>query len=185
MPHPMIRNLMVPCLLLAASGCADSDGRLLELSRHSLDTQASQNSQQAAQSQAVADATRELLSSQQAASERQHALQQQLHSERQQLDDRRDELDHERRELDAARIREPLIAEALLTIASWSLAAIPLILCWLLLCRRDETAVEPLVTELLLEELTAEPSRRLFPKLPPSLPDHTPQNQNLLPPNPE
>lgn len=185
MPHPMIRSLFVLCVLLVSPGCADSDERLLELSRHSLDTQASQNSQQAAQSQAVADATRELLSSQQAASERQHALQQQLYSERQQLDDRRDELDQERRELDAARIREPLIAEALLTIASWSLAAIPLILCWILLRRMDEAPVEPLITELLLEELTAEPFQRLFPKLPPSLPDDTPQPPNLLPPNPE
>ena len=181
----MIRSLFFVYLLLAASGCADSDGRLLELSRHSLDTQASQNSQQAAQSQAVADATRELLSSQKAATEQQQAVQQQLHSERQQLNDRRNELDHERRELDAARIREPLIAEALLTIVSWSLAAIPLILCWLLLLRRNEAPVEPLVTELLLEELTAEPSQRLFPKLPPSLPDDTPQPPNLLPPNPE
>ena len=59
MPHPTIRSLFFVYLLLAASGCADSDERLLELSRHSLDTQASQNSQQAAQSQAVADATRE------------------------------------------------------------------------------------------------------------------------------
>lgn len=185
MPHPMIRSLLIASFLLAMSSCTPSDERLLELSRHSLDTQASQNSQQAEQSQAVAEATRELLASQQAATAQQQAVQQQLHSERQQLNDRREALDDERRELDAARIREPLVAEALLTIASWTLAAIPLFLCWLLLRRRDEIPVEPLVTELLLEELTADPPQRRFPKLPPSLPNDTPQPPHLLPPNPE
>ncbi|MCA9095631.1 MAG: hypothetical protein KDA68_19260 [Planctomycetaceae bacterium] len=173
MSHPMIRKLFVPCLLLATSSCADPDQRLLELSRRSLHTQASQNAQQAEQSQAVAEATRELLSSQKSATDQQHALQQQLHSERQQLNARRETLDDERRKLDVARIREPLIAEALLTITSWSLAAIPLILCWLLLRRREEVPVEPLMTELLLEELTVEQSRRLPQQQPPSLPDDT------------
>lgn len=181
MPHPMIRNLCV-CSLLATSSCSPPDERLLELSRHSLDTQASQNSQQAEQSRVVAEATQELLASQKLSSQQQQSLQQHLHEERQHLDQRRESLDQERRDLEDARVRDPLVAEALLTIASWSLAAIPLILCWFLMRRTDDVPVDPLVAELLLEELTSEQPRLFSRQAPPSLPD-PPRPAHLPPPS--
>ena len=170
MPHPTINSLFV-CSLLATSSCGQPDERLLELSRHSLDTQAHQNSQQAEQSRVVAEATRELLVTQQAAAAQQQTRQQQLHEERQHLDQRRETLDRESRELDDARIRDPLVAEALLTISSWGLAALPLILCWLLLRRQSEPPVEPLMAELLLQELTSGPPQAFpAPATPPAIP---------------
>lgn len=166
MSHPATRNLFV-CSLLAVSSCTESDQRLLDLSRQSLETQSRQNEQQARQSAAVAGATRDLLRSQNDAQARQHDREQQLLAERQTLQQERKSLDQERQELIDARIREPLIAEALLTVVSWLLAAFPLFLCWLLLRRTPDLPVapesDPLVTDLLLEELTAE-TPRLFPR---------------------
>jgi hypothetical protein len=134
-------------------GC-DSDQRVVELSRESLNRQAEQNAQMARQSQAVTETTHELIKAESSVQSEASQLQQQLHTERSALDQQRQDLEGERRSLASERQRDPIIAETIKGVAIVAAAALPLVVCWylarsLFLSTSDDfTAAEILIEQL-------------------------------------
>jgi len=138
---------------LTCLGC-DSDHRVVELSRESLNRQAEQNAQMARQSQAVTETTQQLIKAESSVQNDANQLQQELHVERSALDQQRQDLEKERRSLAAEREREPIIAETIKGIALVVAAALPLVVCWYLVrslflsTNDDSTAAEILIEQL-------------------------------------
>jgi hypothetical protein len=137
-------------------GC-DSDPRVVEVSRESLNRQAEQNSQMARQSEAVTETTQQLIKAEATVQSGANQLQQQLHDERSALDQRRQDLDNERRSLAAERQRDPIIAESIKGVALVVAAALPLVVCWYLLKSLFlSSSEEALATEVLIEQLATQ-----------------------------
>jgi hypothetical protein len=136
------------------SGGCESDQRLMDLSRESLNRQAEQNEQIARQGQAVTDTTQQLIKAESAVQSEATVLEQQLHAERSALDRQREGLENERRELADDRRRDPMIAESIKGLTVLVAAALPLVICWYLArslflsAGEDATAVEVLIDQL-------------------------------------
>ncbi len=157
-----LRRLKRPLLLAAIvvsvihPGC-DSDQRVVELSRESLNRQAEQNAQLARQSQAVTETTHELIKAESSVQSDANQLQQELHTERSTLDQQRQDLENERRSLAAERQRDPIIAETIKGLAIVIAAALPLVVCWYLVrslflsTSEDFTAAEILIEQLAMQ----------------------------------
>jgi hypothetical protein len=147
LPHTAI---MVIAIFL---GC-DSDQRVVEVSRESLNRQAEQNAQMAGQSQAVTETTHELIKAESTVQTDANHLQQQLHTERTALNQQRQDLENERRSLAAERQRDPIIAETIKGLAIVVAAALPLVVCLYLVrslflsTSEDSTAAEILIEQL-------------------------------------
>jgi hypothetical protein len=153
-----LRRLSRPLLLAAMvvsviqPGC-DSDHRVVEISRESLNRQAEQNAQMAKQSQAVTETTHELIKAESTVQSDASQLQQELHTERSTLDQQRLDLENERRSLAVERQRDPIIAETIKGLAIVIAAALPLVVCWCLVrslflsTSEDFTAAEILIEQ--------------------------------------
>jgi hypothetical protein len=95
-----------------------------------------------------------------------HSLQSAIQSERASLDQQRQGLDQDRRNLAAARVREPLIAEAIGAATTLLVVVALVVLCIYLIRAASSSSTEPDLNEFLLTELVAdEPS--LLPAPPP------------------
>ncbi|HEV3300774.1 MAG TPA: hypothetical protein VG055_14085 [Planctomycetaceae bacterium] len=156
------RRIRRPLLLVAIAmtviylGC-DSDQRVVELSRESLNRQAEQNAQMAKQSQAVTETTQELIKAESTVQSDASQLQQELHTERSTLDQQRQDLENERRSLAAERQRDPIIAESIKGIALVVAAALPLVVCWYLVRSLFlSTSEDFTATEILIEQLATQ-----------------------------
>ena len=192
------RRLRWPLLLAAITvsiiqpGC-DSDQRVVEVSRESLNRQAEQNAQMAQQSQAVTETTHELIKAESTVQSDANQLQQELHAERSTLDQQRQDLENERRSLAAERQRDPIISESINGLSLVVAAALPHVVCWylvrslLLSTSEDSTAAEILLEQLATQgpllmacaqaalPLTADEDRSVLdmsaaPNSPPALP---------------
>ncbi len=149
------RRLLLSAIVssLVFLGC-DSDQRVVEISRESLNRQAEQNAQMARQSQAVTETTHELIKAESTVQSDANQLQQELHTERSALDQQRQDLETERRSLADQRQRDPIIAESINGLALIVAAALPLVVCWylvrslLLSTSEDSTAADILIEEL-------------------------------------
>ncbi len=154
-PRRLRWSLLLAAIVMSIiqPGC-DSDQRVVEISRESLNRQAEQNAQMARQSQAVIETTHELIKAESAVQSDANQLQQELHTERSTLDQQRQDLEDERRSLADQRLRDPVIAESINGLALVVAAALPLVVCWylvrslLLSTSEDSTAAEILVEEL-------------------------------------
>jgi hypothetical protein len=154
-----LRRRRRPLLLAAIAATlayldCDSDQRVVELSRESLNRQAEQNAQMARQSQAVTETTHELIKAESSVQSDANQLRQQLHDERSALDQQRHDLESERHSLAAERQRDPIIAESIKGVALVVAAALPLVVCWYLArslflsTSEDFTAAEILIEQL-------------------------------------
>jgi hypothetical protein len=129
-PH---RRILLAAITIASlvAGC-DSDQRVVELSRESLNRQAEQNHEMARQNQAVTATTQQLIKSE---TDVQHDASQpheQLHTERSALDQQRQDLAGERRSLADERQRDSILGQAIPGIVAIVVAALPLVVCWYL-----------------------------------------------------
>jgi hypothetical protein len=160
-------------LILAATlaGC-DRDERLMRLSEQSLARQAEQNRQMAQQSQQVADATRSLVEADARARaeliEAQHELEAGIQTERDKLDQQRQILEQDRQSVAAARVREPVIAQAIGAAACLLAVMACVVLCIFLVRATSGSPAESDLNELLLTELMADQPSFLLPR--PTLP---------------
>jgi hypothetical protein len=157
----MISRSPIPRLLLLAtlttSGCGTNDddaGLIREVTRR----QAAQQESLQQQSQALTEASRELVESdarsRQELVEFQSRLQQELQAERQELNQQRDALENERREIARQRHRDPLLATALIQPATLIVAVLPIVLLILLLrLSHQEGGEQVQMSELLVDEL--------------------------------
>ena len=151
----MPRNVYAPIVLtlnalLTTVGCQSNDQRLADFAAWAATEQARQNDRMAEQSQAVSRHSQELAAAahelvQQDAEARrdlilaQEKLQEQIHVERLGVDRQREELHADRKSLAAAAYREPLIAQAIMTIGLMLAALLPLLVTAYALRRLPET----------------------------------------------
>ena len=154
------RNLNCIALLaispLLASSCSDRDPLVDEMVRQ----QATHHEIVARQSEELTKASKHLVESDAKArreqAEHQAQLQAQIESQRQNLEAQRDTLEAERREIAHQRHRDPLIATALLQVATVLVASLPILLLILLIrAAKNEPADVPL-GDLLVHDLTSE-----------------------------
>jgi hypothetical protein len=175
------RRLLLAAITMGTvvAGC-DSDQRVVELSRESVNRQAEQNHEMARQNQAVTATTQQLIQSETDVQHDASQLHEQLHTERSALDQQRQDLEGERRSLADERQRDSVIAQAIPGIVAIVVAALPLVVCWYLArsmfvsVSDDATAAEILIEQLATQGplLTACSTR--------GLPDEE-RSPNLLP----
>ena len=189
--HRVHRISLLAATLIAVTGCESRDERLAEYAQQATEQQAHQNEQMARQSQQVVQHSGELAKAahnlvEQDAQARREFIQAQERAQRDareehaRLDVQRQELHAERKEVAAAAIREPVIAQALITTGLILATLLPLIVTAYALRRLpDSTASETLLSTALLEDLIpvpiglprpGEPSTRLQDGPAPRLP---------------
>jgi thiol:disulfide interchange protein len=148
--YRVLRLLILAPLLVATSGCESDDARLARVSQEAAARQAEQNREMAR------------------VVESQQALQQGIDAERGHLDQQRTVLEDERRAIATERVRDPIIANALIGAVILAACVLPILLAFFVL--RGAHQAEPddaALSELLVQELVAE-EPLLLPR--PSLP---------------
>ncbi len=162
------RILSFVILLLTIPGCLKNDPQLTAWQEQ----QVEHAQQQAAENTAAA---RALVEADAQARQDLTALQHDLQTERAKVGRQRDSLEIERKHLAAERQRAPIIAAAIQRVGFLAVAALPLLLCWLLLRAPygDPSATE--LEELLIlgfadETSPLSPTGGLFAALPQSVP---------------
>lgn len=142
----------VAIFLAVAAGCEEEDERLAQFAEESTRQQAGQNREMSQLNREVAHTHKELVS-----------LQHDLEEQQAEVNRQRDQLEVERRELAKQRHRDPIIAAAISNVGLVLACLIPLALAgYLLYCLRSQQD-DPVVTELLIEEMTSEQPTLLPP----------------------
>jgi hypothetical protein len=128
------------CLLAClARGCGSDDERLVRATQEADARQAEQNREMA---RLVAD---------------QQNIQKGIENEHERLDEQRTALDDERRAIAAARVRDPIIANALIGAVILAVCALPLVLALVALRRAlSDESDDAALGELLVQELVAD-----------------------------
>jgi hypothetical protein len=137
--YRVLRLLILGSLLAATSGCESDDARLARVSQEAAARQAEQNREMAR------------------VVESQQALQQGIDAERGHLDQQRTAVEDERRAIATERIRDPIIANALIGAVILAACVLPIVLAFFVL--RGAHQAEPddaALSELLVQELVAE-----------------------------
>ena len=185
------------CLLMAmgvvtATGCDNSDQRLAEYARHSVQQQAQQNEHIARQSEAVAKQSQELAEAahkivEADAQARQELIAAQrefngdLQQERGSLDRQREEMEQERQRIAKARHRDPIVAAAIQATGLVLACLLPLLVCAYALRQLARTHQDDEgLNDLLVQEIVAEES--LLEMHPPSRLAAEKKSAPLLPP---
>ncbi len=137
--------VVMAVFLVAVTGCEENDERLAQFAEESSRQQAGQNREMSQLNREVAQAHQELIS-----------LQHDLEEQQVQVNRQRDQLESERREIAKHRHRDPIIAAAISSVGLVLACLVPLALAgYLLYCLRNQKD-DPVVTELLIEEITSE-----------------------------
>jgi hypothetical protein len=142
-------------MLATATGCKDEKRQLAELAERSMERQAMQNEWMARLQQEVAQGSRQLVEADAAARQAATDMQGRLQAERAEVNRQRDLLSAERGQVEARRLRDPLIASAVMQVGIVLACIAPLALCWLLLRRPAEPASDMVIAETLLEDMVA------------------------------
>jgi hypothetical protein len=136
----IIGVVVMLCLLVClARGCGSDDERLVRATQEADARQAEQNREMA---QLVAE---------------QQSVQKGIENEHQRLDEQRIALDDERRSIASARVRDPIIANALIGMVVLAACMLPLVLAFLAMRRADSSESDDVALgELLIQELVAD-----------------------------
>ena len=144
--------LVVAVCLVALAGCEENDARLVRFAEESTRQQAGQNREMSQLNREVANAHKELVS-----------LQHDVEEQQAEVNRQRDQLESERREIAKQRHRDPIIAEAISNVGLVLACLIPLALAGYLLYCLHNHKDDPVVTELLIEEIASEQPTLLPP----------------------
>jgi hypothetical protein len=161
---PLLLTLLL--LGLVFSGCEDDqsqrDARLHAANQAALEAQRQQNQLVAAQSQALAENSREITAAAGAVLAREHEIRSQLDQQQQRIDAGRTDLENQRQLLAQQRQRDPVIAAAIQSVGLWLACTTPLLfgLYALRLMFRDDPQ-HAAVAELLVTELVSDSPRLL------------------------
>lgn len=148
---------VIPATVLMAliAGCSSDD----ELLRQSLQRQAEQNAQMARHTELMVETSRDLIAADSRARGElvrlQQNLQEDVETERQSLDRQHEEMEAERQAVARQRLRDPLIAAAIVNAAVLLACIAPLLLAFWVL-RQSWGQESAGVDELLIHELTTE-----------------------------
>ena len=137
-------------LVLTITGC-DKDERLARLAAQSVEQQAQQNRDVAAQHKEIAKAARAVVEADARSRADFAALVGDLQGQRKQVDAQRDALERERRLIAARRFRDPLIATAIQDLGLLCLCSLPLVVAVYVLRTISSSADEAALNELLVE----------------------------------
>jgi hypothetical protein len=139
--------IVLGLLVCLARGCGSDDERLIRATQEADARQAEQNREMA---RLVAD---------------QQSIQKGIENEHERLDEQRTALDDERRAIAAARVRDPIIANALIGAVVLIVCALPLVLALVALRRaQSDESDDAALGELLVQELVAD-EPLLLPRL--------------------
>ncbi len=167
-------ELMIVCLVV---GCETNDERLVDVAREASQRQAEQNREIAHQNRELAEASKELIKADAQSRKELVALERDLQAERAAISRQRDELEEERRAIAQERYWDSQLSSAVGGAAVLLVAALPLVLCWLLL-RGMWADKDNAISEILIQELVIDPS----PNASSALEAHH-QNEHLPPPD--
>jgi hypothetical protein len=148
-------SALVVLSVIGVVGCSSDDQRLVSLSRESADRQAEQNRLVETNNQQVIDAARELVEADAQGRKENLELHKQIESERSAINEQRDALEAERRQLADHRIRDPLIANAILAAAGLVAAILPLAVCVYLLRGLFHKSDDQAMVDVLIEEMVS------------------------------
>jgi hypothetical protein len=147
----LIRMLCYATILVSILGCLESDPQLTSWQQQ----QIQHAERQAAENTAAA---RALVAADANARQQLATLGRELQTERAEIGKQRDALEAERKHLASERLRDPIIAAAIQTLGLLTLAALPLVLAWLLLRSSPASEATTDLEELLLVALAEESS---------------------------
>lgn len=155
--------VLVGMMILLTTGCENSDDRLARLASESAAQQARQSEQVAEASANLTAAAQELVGSAGRSHESLVEVQRELRAEQSEVGHQRDLLEEERKTLASERHTSPVIAAAILQVSILIACLMPLLLGWQILRLAATNTPDPDVTEILLDDLTADPPRLLGP----------------------
>lgn len=148
--------MTLPFVMLVATGCENENERLAEMASEHARRQAEQSQQMAELQREVAQGARELVEAEARAREEMVSLQSEMQSERAEIGRQRDQLEEARREIEHHRRTDPIIGAAITSVAMILACMLPLVLCLYLLHRKDDTADEQMISQVLIEDLVAD-----------------------------
>jgi hypothetical protein len=155
-----MRRIAIPMTLLfvmlAATGCENENERLARMASENARRQAEQSQQMAGLQREVAQGARELVEAEARAREEMVSLQREMQSERTEIGRQRDQLEEERRDIASHRRTDSIIGAAITGVVTILACVLPLVLCLYLLHRKDDTADEQMISQLLVEDLVAD-----------------------------
>ena len=153
-------------ILISVCACGCGDDAAVQFARESAERQAKQSEQMAKLQTEFAQGAKEMVARSTELQRDVTQLQQDLRKDQAGIFDQRDALEQERRELAAARIRDPIIANALLIAGTAVVALAPLVLAAYALRVVETSRDDGLVTQVLIEDLTSDIPRLLAPAAP-------------------
>ena len=177
----MKRILPAILLIFLIAGCESDDrlmrmanehqGRLAQLSKEHEARQAEQNLKMAELQKSVADSSKRLVEADAESREKFLAMQDNLRADQATIGQQRDKLEGERREIAAQRVRDPIVAEAIMQVGLVLACLLPLVLAGYLVYTMKHTASQDdaVVAELLIGELVSEHPMLLGPPPQPTL----------------
>ncbi len=140
---------MIPLLaLILIAGCGSQDERLTQVLR----LQAETNQEMVRLNREVAQGISQLTKENAEFRKEALALQMQLNTQRAEIIVKQEQLDTERRQI---LLHDPLIAKAVTHVGITLACLLPVGLCWFLLKRPSSVELDPVVNDLLLEDLTS------------------------------
>lgn len=167
MAKNVIISIMTGIMTLPLIGCQSRDDRLAHLAAESAAQQARQSEQVAQASANLTAGAQQLVESAGRSHESFVTLQQELQAQQAEISRQRELLEQERQAIARERSTSPVIANAVLQIGVLLICLLPLILSWYVLRGPTVNAGDLAITEVLIEDLTAnEP--RLLPQRPPA-----------------
>lgn len=143
---------MAAVLLMILAGCETNEAKLSRQTERLVDLQTD-----------VAESASQLVESDSAARSDWITLQGDLEAQRLEVGRQRDLLEDDRRRMASQRLTESLLAAAIPTAGLLIACALPLVICWLLLCRSDKDDGAEAVFSILLDDLAADSPRLLAP----------------------
>jgi len=151
-----MKRIVPATLICLIIGC--SDERLVQLSREHEACQAEQNLRMADLRKCVADGSKRPIEAEAESRDKLLAMQDNLRGDQATVGEQRDKLESERREIARERIRDPIIAEAIVQVGLCLACLLPLVLAGYLIYAMKHTASQDdaVVTELLVVELVSE-----------------------------
>lgn len=143
---------LVATLLISAISCREEDERLARFAAESTRQQAGQNREMSQLNREVANAHKDLV-----------RLHHDLEEQQTEVNRQRDQLESEQRDIAGQRCRDSIIAAAIRSAGLVLACLVPLgLAAYLLHCLHDQRD-DPLVTELLIEEITSKQPMLLPP----------------------
>ena len=182
MKRPFLTILATAALatLITLIGC-DENARVARVAQEAADRQADQNKELARLNRETAEGTKRLVGADAETRRELASLQRDLQAATSEVGRQRDALEADRRDFDARRNRDSVVAAAIQSAAVVVACVLPLVVAWYLLRSVRDEGDDPVVTEVLITELTTDHPRLLPPRDGSEVAPEGPQPHAILP----